>query len=171
MKQLKLFPDQPRLEHGGSLNCGKRKESRPLYFGRPIHLVLKSSGVDVVLENKAIVRRTIDEMCEKFVVKNFGIGVNTDHVHLHLQFPDRGTYNSWVRATTGVLARRVCDLEWKFVPYTRVETWGRDFARVQNYIRLNELEGNLILSGARAVSEIRVRALEWLGASAIVLSA
>lgn len=152
MKQLKLFSEKVQLEHGGDLNLGKRKEVRPFYFGRPIHFILKADSDDVLLENKSVVVETIYEMCEKFVVTVFGIGVNWDHVHLHLQFCDRGTYNSWVRAVTGVLARRL-GVKWKFVPYSRVETWGRDFNCVQKYVLKNEAEGNFRIEAMNVVKE------------------
>lgn len=158
IKQLKLFSDKIVLEHGGSLNSGKRKRARPFYFGRPVHFVLKASLDCVILPNKNLILETLNEMCEKFVVRKFGVGVNADHIHLHLQFSDRGSYNSWVRAVTGVLSRRIRGLEWRFIPYSRVETWGRDFKQVQEYVHFNEREGNLILRAHGFVGEWR----DWL---------
>ncbi len=155
MRQLKLFKEDVSREHGGSLNQGKRKGKRPLDFSKPVHLILKASDNEILLNQREVVLRTINEMCDRFLVKTYAVGVNADHVHLNLKFADRSTYNSWIRATTGLLTRRLWGLHWRFLPYTRIETWGRDFKRVQDYVRKNEIEGQFIGEVMRRVEEFR----------------
>lgn len=107
MRQLKLFDFELKREHGGSLNLGKRKETRPLDFSKPVHLILKASETEILLAHLDTVERTIEEMSVRFQVPVYSVGVNADHVHLNLKFANRPTYTSWVRATTGVLTRRL----------------------------------------------------------------
>ncbi len=152
MKQLKLFNDEAPKEFGGSLAAGKRKNLRPLDTRNPIHLVLKAKDSDALLENKERIIALLKKYAEKFGLKIYGIGVSADHIHFSLLIQSRPAYNRWVRTVTGRLAIEVKGLKWRFIPFTRVGSWGRDFKKLQAYIQRNDGEGEFILGAHQEVA-------------------
>lgn len=96
--------------------------------------------------------RAIAQLNHRFSIKAYSIGVQTDHVHLQIGFHSRLIYVRWIRALTGALALRF-KLKFKFLPFTRITTWGRDFKKVNLYIFTNEVEGQFILDCHLRVGE------------------
>jgi hypothetical protein len=73
-------------------------------------------------------------------LKAYGAAVNYDHIHLLLRLVRREFYNAFVRALSGVLARRYGKGLWKLIPFSRVAHWGPDFKNLVNYCRKNREE-------------------------------
>lgn len=131
----------PSKEFGGSLLRGKRKTKRPLNFKLPIHTVLRCSTLrsGSLLWNADKVTDTLEKFAAKFGVKIYEKAIVSNHVHLILKFRSRQSYNSFVRAFAGVLAKTL-DVIWAARPWTRVLQWGRDFRNACAYTFQNRRE-------------------------------
>lgn len=92
-------------------------------------------------------------MSQRFGVKIYNIGVHADHIHLHVQFGSRQLYIKWIRGLTASLVKVISDLKWKFIPFTRIVSWGREFKKVSGYVDFNETEGNFLLNGYLRMEE------------------
>ncbi|HAG91553.1 MAG TPA: hypothetical protein DCL41_06760 [Bdellovibrionales bacterium] len=137
MKQLSLIP-KPNLECGESLqNSGKQK--RILSSRRPTHLVLKAHK-NTLFKHRNFIQQTLEKQAANFHHKLLTWSVQKDHIHLLIRFFDRLSYIKFIRALTGLIARKLGRGLWKFRPYTKVLSWGRETWNVNNYIFRNELE-------------------------------
>ena len=140
MKQLSLI-EKPSLEFGGALDIDFKKEIRTLSGKYLTHLVLKSTGKRSLFHHRKFIRQTIFRQAELSGVKVFGLSVQDDHIHHALQYPSRQAYNRFVRAVTGLVARKLGRGIWKYRPYSRVLTsWGKPAQNLRAYIEKNELE-------------------------------
>lgn len=138
MKQLSLIKAEKPI-HGGDLNLGKRKTLRPLARHRPIHLVLKARN-SFPGDDGASVLKEAQRLAAKFGLTILDHAVANDHLHLVLTIPGRNEYNSFIRALSGLLARRFGKGYWKQAPFTRVASWGREFRVLEKYLEKNRLE-------------------------------
>lgn len=139
MKQLKLIPDTPK-EHGGSLAVSKRKTFKPLQFKKLSHLVLKSNGKISLFKNRGFILKTIRRQEKLSGVKIYGLSVQHDHIHHSILCSDKAQYNKYIRAVTGLLARKFGRGIWRYRPYTKIIEWGRQAQNLKRYIQMNELE-------------------------------
>lgn len=144
MRQLSFIKSPPPI-HGGELGLGKRKMMRPLSTKRPLHLVLKARS-RVLYKHKVHIEREIRRLGDKFQLRVYGVAVNFDHLHLMLKIPHRRNYVLFIRALTGVLARKLGKGLWKLLPFSRVLTWGRDFQRNLDYLHKNRREASGAIS-------------------------
>ncbi len=138
MQQLSLIPAEKPV-HGGDHKLGQRKTLRPLACDRPIHLILKAREA-FQADIGAAVLENARRIAEKFRIRIFDHAVGHDHVHLVLKIPHRREYVKFIRALTGVLARKFGKGFWKELPYTRVASWGRDYSNLSRYLEQNRLE-------------------------------
>jgi len=138
------FFKKPLLFHGGELANGKRKSARPLARKRAIHFVLKS-GRGLYM-NRAFIEGLIRRQGKHFSLRIYSVAVAHDHVHFVALIPAREKYAGFIRAITGLLARKLGKGLWKLSPFTRILAWGKDFARVLGYLRKNREEA----AGTRA---------------------
>lgn len=141
--QYSLFK-KPLLFHGGELKTSKRKIARPLARKRAIHFILKS-GRDIY-KHASFIEALIRRQGGRFSVRVYSVAVAHDHVHFVALVPVREKYAGFIRAITGLLARKLGKGLWKFTPFTRIVAWGKDFARLLNYLRKNREEA----AGTRA---------------------
>ena len=139
MKQLKLIPDISK-EHGGSLNTRKRKGFKPLSFKKLTHLVLKSNGQSSLNKHRNVILKTIRRQEALAGVKIYGLSVQHDHIHHSVLCSNKAQYNRFIRAVTGILARKLGRGLWKYRPYTKIIEWGRQAQNLKMYIEMNELE-------------------------------
>lgn len=154
MRQMKLFKENTVLEFGGSLiKRGKRKAARPLNFEVPIHLVLKAEDNVQLFRHADLIKQRIEKFCEKFDVKCYKFAVHEDHIHVLLKFEDRKSYNAWIRAFSGSMVKTMPDLKWRFLPWTRILTWGSQFHKIGNYIEYNRQEADFIENAWRVVED------------------
>jgi REP element-mobilizing transposase RayT len=140
MKQLNLLP-QVRPYFGGALEMSPRKSIRPLSLRNPTHLVLKAKLCFNLFKNKAHIQKIIMKQSKTFGVKVYGISIQRDHIHLNLKIFSRRMYKGFIRAVTGLIARKLkAKGIWKLRPFTRIVSWGKDFQILKTYILQNELE-------------------------------
>lgn len=132
------FFKKPQLFHGGELAVGKRKSARPLARKRAVHFVLKSGRG--LYKHADFIEALVRRQGRKFTVRIYSVAVAHDHVHFVALLPTRELYAGFIRAITGLLARKLGKGLWKFTPFTRILAWGRDFARVLDYLRKNREE-------------------------------
>jgi REP element-mobilizing transposase RayT len=142
MKQLSMFP-KAILVYGGTLVGSRRKSARPLAEDRPLHVVLKASKA-VIYANRRAIYDEIRDKAAHFGLKAYGIAVNHDHVHLVLRIIRKEFYHAFIRALTGVLARRYGKGLWKLVPFSRVASWGKDFKQMIAYCKKNREEAAVL---------------------------
>lgn len=154
MKQQLLFKDSIDKTHGGSKAKGKRKSLRPLSSKLPMHLVLKAIDPWHLLRSTRVIEQTIHKYAEKFGVTVYELAVQADHIHMSIKIPSRELYRRWIRAITSVLVSKI-KLKWSLLPFTRIGTWGRDFKRIENYIRQNKTEGSFTLFAHMQVDQCR----------------
>jgi len=138
MKQLSFIKSQPAT-FGGTLARGKRKDARPLSTKKPLHLVLKSKRA-ILFRNKITVSSILRKQAKLFGIKLYSLSVQKDHIHISLKIPSRAAYVSFVRATAGLIARRLGKDLWMYLPFSRIVEWGRAFHAVEKYIFQNEME-------------------------------
>lgn len=140
MKQISFFEKQ-KLEFGGSLHKkGKRKIQRVLDSRRPMHLVLKSKKSISLFKNKHNLLGILKKQAKAFGIKIYSHSLQKDHWHLCIKITNRRLYRGFIRALTGITARRLGKGIWRLCPYSRVVNWGRDFLTVLDYLLLNECE-------------------------------
>ncbi|HAG92381.1 MAG TPA: hypothetical protein DCL41_10935 [Bdellovibrionales bacterium] len=137
IKQLDLIP-KPNLECGGSLE-NSRKQKRTLSSKKPMHLVLKANKI-TLFRNRDFIQRTLHKQSQKFGHRILTWSVQRNHIHLLIRIWDRNSYIKFIRALTGLIARKLGRGLWKFRPFTRVLSWGREIWNVNNYIFKNEME-------------------------------
>lgn len=139
---------------GGELQCGRRKEKRPLSTTKPIHLVLKSETVKFFGPRNKSLKRLIYKTAEKYSIKVYKLALNHNHIHFVLKLKTKENYNYFIRELTSKMAvairkyliqtkdSRVLDLKniLSHPPFTRIISWGKDFSSAINYVVLNILE-------------------------------
>lgn len=135
-----------RKEFGGSLNSGRRKERRPLSTKHPLHLVLRSELAGVFNPGNRSIEKLIQTTAKKFGVKVYDLALNWNHIHCVIRIKNRESYNSFIRALTGTIARknqirrRQSERIFSLRPFTRILEWGRDFQTVLQYQIINQME-------------------------------
>jgi hypothetical protein len=140
--QKKLFPLPPNV-HGAAFHEGKRKRLRPLSTKAPLHLILKAERD---FDDKAafVLAKALD-LAKRFELLVLDQAINHDHLHLVLKVPHRSRYNAFIRALTGVLARRIGKGIWQTSPFTRVAGWGKELRALEKYLEMNRFEAEGIM--------------------------
>ncbi len=138
-KQLTFFKKTEK-ESGGSLTHGKRKTARVLDSRKPINFVLKSQKSVNLYLRRSQLQHLLFRYAKKFGVKVYSESVQRDHWHFCIKITNRHLYRAFIRALTGIIARKIGKGLWVQPPYSRIATWGRDFLNVLDYILLNQCE-------------------------------
>ncbi len=138
---------------GGSLlKNSHAKEKRPITVKTPMHLVLRSDiakGSRSLLNFERRVQKIIYRQGRKFGVKVYRLSNVGNHLHLIILPRTRRAFQGFIRAISGLVARAVLRAErgqsrglkfWDQRPFTRVISWGRDYAKACEYLLQNTLE-------------------------------
>ncbi len=144
---------RPRLEYGGDIGHGKRKQARPFSSHRPMHLVLRSSRARGSWSlrrkvNETAIAEEIEEAARRFGVKIYERATTETHLHLLVRARSRESLSNFLRVVGGRVAQRVtgahkgqpCQGFWDEAAWSRVVAWGRDFNSVRAYVLLNLFE-------------------------------
>jgi REP element-mobilizing transposase RayT len=174
-RQILLFSNvqlNTRTEHGGSTRRGRRKIARPVATRRPMHVVLHSTraaGPWSLRKRKAdiAIRAAMRALASSHGIRIYEFANAGSHLHLLLRAKHRRSFQDFLRAFAGVIARRITGAcrgravgrFWDELAYSRVVSWGREFGSVRDYVIRNELEtlGRLPYRTRRR-SRTRVRA-------------
>lgn len=142
------------LVHGGELR--RKKIRRPLDTKRPIHLVLKARH-SILRKHEKFIKENFYKWGQKYNLKIYGLSVVHNHVHAAVRFRFRRDYLAFIRALTGAIAKKLGKGLWKFLPFTRVISWGRDLKILAAYIWQNEFEARgLVQYRARYRRELKL---------------
>ncbi len=150
-------------------------EARPFSPKLPVHVVLKSSLArgerSLFLHGRAIDRILKEEVGRQGGKLHDGAN-SGNHLHLLVQFRRAEALRSFLRAVSGRIARIALGAKkgtrvlkdgqrfWDARPWSRLVSWGRDFANVRRYALVNA-HGRLGLS--RAHSREMIKELERMG--------
>ena len=151
-KELKL--STKNIFGGALLKNSHAKEQRPISTKRAMHLVLRSlmcKGELSLLTSKNArrVEEIIRTQGKKLGVKIYRLANSGNHLHLLVCPKSRHSFQSFLRAISGLIPRAVLDVErgrakeikfWDKRPFSRIVEWGKDFSRVKRYLQLNILE-------------------------------
>jgi REP element-mobilizing transposase RayT len=131
---------------------GRRKIFRPLDRKRPLHIILKSSlarGSKSFVSNQLVVKSLIEAKAKAYGIKIHGLEIMRDHIHLFVSFKSRVFVQSFMKVTTGLIARAITKAAkgkpfgkrfWDGLAFTRIITGRRDFATMRNYLVKNRIE-------------------------------
>jgi hypothetical protein len=136
MAQLKLFPEV--LHHGADFGFGKRKGMRPLDKKKPMHLTLKAKKP--LRQELLGIEELMLRMGRRFGLHHIILVVAYDHIHTAIEIPSRKAYNAYIRAVTGLIARRLGKGLWDLLPMTRITFWGKPLDTLIQYIFMNDAE-------------------------------
>ena len=157
------FPS--RLSFGGALQTGRRKSARLFDSKRALHVVLRSSrctGPQSLIKFERKISDVLNDQCARHGVKIYARANAGNHLHLVLKAPSRRTLRRFLKAITGLIARKVTGRErgearsktlpnkasqkrivgsfWDARPFSRVVEWGQDFAKTKHYLHMNRVE-------------------------------
>ncbi len=177
--QLDAFADfRSRLRAGFGGEKTRRSNptgARPFSPRLPAHIILKSSLARG--ERSLFLRgRAIDRILNEEVARQGGKlhdGANSgNHLHLLVQFRRPESLRAFLRAISGRIARLVLGSKkgtrvlghnqkfWDARPWSRLVSWGRDFANVRRYALVNAHER---MGMSRAHSRAMIAELERIG--------
>jgi REP element-mobilizing transposase RayT len=153
MKQITMgFLNDYKKEFGGSLLVGRRKTRRPLSTKDPMHLVVRSELSGTFSPSNRSLERLIRSTAKRFGVKVYDLALNWSHIHAVIRIRNRDSSNSFIRALTGTIARKIqisknpTEKIFSFRPFTRILTSGRDFRNVLQYQIINQMEARGLLN-------------------------
>ncbi len=156
MKQIALLKNQNKAYGGELMKTRKgRHGPRPLDTRNSMHMVLRSSKAKGPRSfNKRENYKKINLILKKFTNK-YGIQIISfasvgNHLHMHFKLSNRYTYKPFIRAITSAIAmavtqksrwNKVKEKFWDYRPFTRVIIGFKNFLTIQDYIKINQLEG------------------------------
>lgn len=150
--------------HGGVLrNRSKGRGQRALSLRHCMHLVLRSSMARgawsfVRGANRAMVNGVLAKHAAATGVELLGTGNAGNHLHLRVKFSSRAQYCSFIRAVAGEIALKLKRVKrtdistaaltqllgrsfWDRRPFSSIVSGARYFARLTDYLKINDLEG------------------------------
>jgi len=150
--QYQFFARAP-LDYGGSLRKSKRKIQRPFDRKRPMHLVMRSTRATkdwsfLHRRNKGAIHALLLDLAEKYRLKLYKYENVGNHLHLLAQFPSRRELQAFLRVFTQAVMFQVTGARkgkpqgrfFDAVAYSKVVSWGREFAALKAYLWKNALE-------------------------------
>ena len=157
MKQTALLKEASTVFGGGLLKRSHAKSKRPMSTKRPIHLVFKSrmaTGPRSMLSprHEDKIRDIVRKHSVRFGVRVYHYANGGNHLHLVVRIHNRELFQNFLRVISGLIARAVLRAErssgkltsgesfWQARPFTRIASWGHDYARLAKYMLLNNLE-------------------------------
>jgi REP element-mobilizing transposase RayT len=152
--------------HGGDLNRGKRKTLRPIDPKQALHVVLKSSKAKGELSLLHPRHCNSIEFFVKRTAKKWGVRLYRyanvgNHLHLLIQVPTREAWKRFSKELSGGIAQIVTHAQkgsalprssdpntpesakrgfWDHLLFTRIVSFGRDFAGISRYLIQNLFE-------------------------------
>jgi len=181
-KQLTMIPDSKKV-FGGALIKGNPKGQRPLSSKTPLHLVLKANrgfGARSMLHPDHVkkVNACVRKQAEATGIRLYHFVNMGNHLHLVVKIQDRRRFRKFIRAISGLIARKVLGTErgptklgkgaksdaghnstdgtgkrspntdlpagyWIKRPFTRVASWGKDYAGLGRYMLKNQKQVRL----------------------------
>jgi hypothetical protein len=172
-RQLSFPPSltRARRKHGGEIRKGKRKEARPFHPKLAVHLIRKSSrarGSWSMLHpsHKGRVYWLVESKAEKHGIRVHQSANVGNHLHLLIRARSHASFKRFLRELSGAIAQTITGATkanpqkfWDGLAFSRLVTWGRDFAGVQAYIIRNLLEGVGAIDRHGKDSDLQIQAV------------
>ncbi len=165
MKQASFLP-KLRMDHGGSLRNGKRKEARPFSHKHAIHLVLRSEKARgswslLTLSNESLVQKLLYKFAEKYQIRIYRFVNVGNHLHLLIKTQARQytvaqkNFQNFLRCFAGAVAFWVTGAKkaspkggfWEKLVYSRMVIWGKQFKSISDYFTKNFFESKGLWAG------------------------
>jgi REP element-mobilizing transposase RayT len=152
--------EKPKDWFGGAYLKGNHaKCKRPLESKFAVHVVLRAT--ESGLRKPAVyhhVNLAVTRACKKYGVKLYEYANVGNHLHLLIKLPHVRAWKAFIREITGRIAQIARGLKgrqksaakfWRHRPFTRiVRGWKRAYRLAKDYILLNQLEGEGLISRA-----------------------
>lgn len=160
--------------YGGTYRNTRRGRSKPRPLSRrhSMHLVLRSTRARGEwsfwrIQNRRQIERILAKFSRTHSVKIISKANVGNHLHLHIRLFRISGYKRFIRAVTGSIAMAISGKSrwnlaadskqkfWDLRPFTRIVIGTRDFSNVNNYVRINQLEGlGYPRTAARQMAEV-----------------
>ena len=168
------------LAHGGQRALGRRKSYRPIDPKQALHVVLRSS---IARGKRSMLHPAHCDQIHGFTQKvalRWGIRVYRyanvgNHIHLLIRVPSRASWQRFLKELAGGIAiimtgaKKGAALDknqaqrgfWDHLAFTRIVSFGRDYAGVARYLVKNVFEGagvpmkRLLAQGLRVMTIAR----------------
>ncbi len=160
------FDKKAGAKHGGELSLGKRKTFRPIDTKQALHIVLKSSKARGTLsmlhpQHCNSIDHFIRKTAQRWGVRVFQFANVGNHLHLLIQVPTREAWKRFSKELSGGIAQIVTGAQkgsalkrsqdssvpdsakrgfWDHLLFTRIVSFGRDYAGVVRYFIKNLFE-------------------------------
>jgi REP element-mobilizing transposase RayT len=151
--QQSTFGTGVKAQHGGVSRTGQRKTSRPLEPTLPLYVVLRSSRARgrwslARPPTRTAVKETLKALSSRHGIKVFEYSNGGDQVHLLLRAQSRQSFQAFLRAFAGLVARQVTGARkgkpsgrfWDALTYSRVLKWGEEFDLVKSLVAGGDLD-------------------------------
>jgi REP element-mobilizing transposase RayT len=149
---------KPKDWFGGAYLKGNHaKRKRPLESKFAIHVVLRAA--ESGLRRPAVYRHVnlaATRACKRYGVKLYEYANVGNHLHLLIKLPHIRAWRAFIREITGRIAQIARGLKgrqkgarafWRHRPFTRiVRGWKRTYRLAKDYVVLNQLEGEGLIS-------------------------
>lgn len=137
----------PKDTFGGSLLTSHPKIKRPLDSKLPTHLVLRATKSTMRRPQTFLkVNQIVNQACKKHGVKLYEYANVGNHLHMLIKIRSRGSWAAFIRELTGRIAQLTAT-KWLNRPYTRiVRGWKKAYFTAIQYVRLNILEADGMIS-------------------------
>jgi hypothetical protein len=156
--QQSTFGIGVQAEHGGAARTGQRKTSRPLEPTLPLYVVLRSSRARgkwslARVPTRTAVKDTLRTLAQRHGIKVFAFSNGGDQVHLLLRAQSRPSFQAFLRAFAGLVARQVTGARkgkpsgrfWDTLTFSRVLQWGEEFDLVSRLVDNDDLDALALL--------------------------
>lgn len=160
MKKAALTPSPATKPYGGAYYRTRagRAVPRHLSQSRSMHLVLRSPLARsnwrlTTTKNRRLIAAVITKCARSYGVNILSYAINYNHLHFHIRLRKRQEYFAFIRALTAGIAMAVTGWGrgnpkppgskrfWEGRPFTSIVATLRYFRRLQDYIKINQLEG------------------------------
>ena len=151
--QQSKFGSGVQAQHGGAARTGQRKTSRPLEPTLPLYVVLRSSRARGKWSlsrhpTRNAVKATLSVLADRHDIKIFEFTNGGDQVHLLLRAQSRASFQAFLRAFAGLVARQVTGARkgkpsgrfWDALTFSRVLNWGEEFELVRGCLAGGDLD-------------------------------
>jgi len=148
---------------GALLKNSHAKSKRPVTLRAPMHLVLQSSiakGPFSLHQHQRRVQKIVYDQGRKFGIRIYRLANAGHHFHMILSPGSRRGYQGFIRAISGLIARAALRVErgqakglkfWDQRPFSRVISWGREYALTCEYILQDNLDAMGFLPVRRSI--------------------
>ncbi|HMI83073.1 MAG TPA: transposase [Polyangiaceae bacterium] len=151
--QQSTFGTGVQAHHGGTSRTGQRKTTRPIEPTLPLYVVLRSSRARGKWSlsrapTRTAVKETLRVLSQRHGIKIFEFSNGGDQVHLLLRAESRASFQAFLRAFAGLVARQVTGARkgkpsgrfWDALTFSRVLNWGEEFDLVRGLLAGGDLE-------------------------------